>query len=186
MEDKEDIEGNLLRPAGLSLRGATFTLKIFRAEDLPQSKSRDSSLFYYLLQRQRLRCFFAPLLSAVDDAFMDGMRQILGFDSNRKNLVDPLVEIHFAGKTVRVTSWNLLQHSGTQERITQPNAVVFAFFLRSAQRSWRKTPTHSGTRCWACLSGYDTQTMETHDHAAKTNVPIFSHGLLCFPVSLNV
>uniref|UniRef100_A0A8C9X023 Dysferlin, limb girdle muscular dystrophy 2B (autosomal recessive) n=1 Tax=Sander lucioperca TaxID=283035 RepID=A0A8C9X023_SANLU len=72
VEDKEDIEGNLLRPAGLSLRGATFTLRIFRAEDLPQ----------------------------MDDAFMDGMRQILGFDSNRKNLVDPLVEIHFAGKTV--------------------------------------------------------------------------------------
>uniref|UniRef100_A0A673BC18 Dysferlin, limb girdle muscular dystrophy 2B (autosomal recessive) n=1 Tax=Sphaeramia orbicularis TaxID=375764 RepID=A0A673BC18_9TELE len=72
VEDKEDIEGNLLRPAGLSLRGATFTLRIFRAEDLPQ----------------------------MDDAFMDGMRHILGFDSNRKNLVDPLVEVHFAGKTV--------------------------------------------------------------------------------------
>jgi len=39
VEDKEDIEGNLLRPAGLSLRGATFTLRIFRAEDLPQSAS---------------------------------------------------------------------------------------------------------------------------------------------------
>lgn len=38
VEDKEDIEGNLLRPAGLSLRGATFTLRIYRAEDLPQSK----------------------------------------------------------------------------------------------------------------------------------------------------
>ncbi|XP_029931461.1 dysferlin isoform X2 [Myripristis murdjan] len=72
VEDKEDIEGNLLRPAGLSLRGAVFSLRIFRAEDLPQ----------------------------MDDAFMDGMRQILGFDSNRKNLVDPMVEIHFAGKTV--------------------------------------------------------------------------------------
>uniref|UniRef100_A0A8C4H5G6 Dysferlin, limb girdle muscular dystrophy 2B (autosomal recessive) n=1 Tax=Dicentrarchus labrax TaxID=13489 RepID=A0A8C4H5G6_DICLA len=81
VEDKEDIEGNLLRPAGLSLRGATFTLRIFRAEDLPQ----------------------------MDDAFMDGMRQILGFDSNRKNLVDPLVEIHFAGKTVRMTSNNFHQ-----------------------------------------------------------------------------
>ncbi|XP_036002552.1 dysferlin isoform X7 [Fundulus heteroclitus] len=72
VEEKEDIEGNLLRPAGLSLRGAIFTLRIFRAEDLPQ----------------------------MDDAFMDGMRQIFGFDSNRKNLVDPMVEIHFAGKTV--------------------------------------------------------------------------------------
>ncbi|XP_036843064.1 dysferlin isoform X1 [Oncorhynchus mykiss] len=70
--DKEDIEGNLLRPAGLTLRGAIFTLKVFRAEDLPQ----------------------------MDDAFMDGMRQVLGFDSNRKNLVDPLVEVNFAGKTM--------------------------------------------------------------------------------------
>ncbi|XP_036072466.1 dysferlin isoform X2 [Oryzias melastigma] len=72
VEEKEDIEGNLLRPAGLSLRGAVFTVRIFRAEDLPQ----------------------------MDDAIMDGMRQILGFDSNRKNLVDPMVELHFAGKTV--------------------------------------------------------------------------------------
>uniref|UniRef100_A0A8D3DNQ2 Dysferlin, limb girdle muscular dystrophy 2B (autosomal recessive) n=1 Tax=Scophthalmus maximus TaxID=52904 RepID=A0A8D3DNQ2_SCOMX len=78
VEDKEDIEGNLLRPAGLSLRGATFTLRIFRAEDLPQ----------------------------MDDAFIDGMKNFLGFDSNRKNLVDPLVEIHFAGKTVRILEKN--------------------------------------------------------------------------------
>lgn len=42
VEDKEDIEGNLLRPAGLSLRGATFNLRIFRAEDLPQSESQVS------------------------------------------------------------------------------------------------------------------------------------------------
>ncbi|XP_077444466.1 dysferlin [Stigmatopora argus] len=72
VEDKEDIEGNLLKPAGLSLRAAAFNLRVFRAEDLPQ----------------------------MDDAFMDGVRQIFGFDSHRKNLVDPLVEIHFAGKTV--------------------------------------------------------------------------------------
>ncbi|MGH0134571.1 UNVERIFIED_CONTAM: hypothetical protein FKN15_031042 [Acipenser sinensis] len=71
-EDKEDIEGNLLRPAGLALRGAQFTLKIYRAEDLPQ----------------------------MDDAFLDGMKQIFGFDSNKKNLVDPLVEVCFAGKTI--------------------------------------------------------------------------------------
>ncbi|KAL4660943.1 dysferlin [Arapaima gigas] len=70
--EKEDIEGNLLRPAGLALRGAIFTLKVYRAEDLPQ----------------------------MDDAFMDGIKQILGYDSNRKNLVDPLVEVTFAGKTI--------------------------------------------------------------------------------------
>lgn len=37
-EDKEDIEGNLLRPTGVTLRVAHFCLKIFKAEDLPQSK----------------------------------------------------------------------------------------------------------------------------------------------------
>uniref|UniRef100_A0A4W4HDD8 C2 domain-containing protein n=1 Tax=Electrophorus electricus TaxID=8005 RepID=A0A4W4HDD8_ELEEL len=72
IQEKEDIEANLLRPAGLTLRGATFTLKAYRAEDLPQ----------------------------MDDAFMDGMKHFLGFDSNRKNLVDPLVELNFAGKTM--------------------------------------------------------------------------------------
>ncbi|XP_051982464.1 dysferlin-like isoform X2 [Xyrauchen texanus] len=71
-EEKEDIEGNLLRPAGLTLRGATFALRIYRAEDLPQ----------------------------MDDAVMDGMKQFLGFETNRKNLVDPLVEVNFAGKTI--------------------------------------------------------------------------------------
>ncbi|XP_069048827.1 dysferlin isoform X4 [Lepisosteus oculatus] len=72
VEDREDIEGNLLRPAGLALRGAHFTLRVYRAEDLPQ----------------------------MDDAFLDGMKQIFGFESNRKNLVDPLVEVNFAGKTI--------------------------------------------------------------------------------------
>uniref|UniRef100_A0A8C1NBB7 Dysferlin, limb girdle muscular dystrophy 2B (autosomal recessive) n=1 Tax=Cyprinus carpio TaxID=7962 RepID=A0A8C1NBB7_CYPCA len=72
MEEKEDIEGNLLRPAGLTLTGATFTLRVYRAEDLPQ----------------------------MDDALMDGVKQFLGFETNRKNLVDPFVEVNFAGKTV--------------------------------------------------------------------------------------
>ncbi|XP_053314071.1 dysferlin isoform X2 [Spea bombifrons] len=72
IEDKEDIEGNLLRPAGVSLRGALLTLRIYRAEDLPQ----------------------------MDDAVMDTIKQIFGADSNKKNLVDPFVEISFAGKTL--------------------------------------------------------------------------------------
>ena len=41
VEEKEDVEGNLLRPAGVSLRGASFTLRVFRDGDLPQSQSAE-------------------------------------------------------------------------------------------------------------------------------------------------
>ncbi|XP_072858296.2 dysferlin isoform X8 [Pogona vitticeps] len=71
-EEKEDIEGNLLRPTGVALRGAHFSLKVYRAEDLPQ----------------------------MDDAIMDSVKQIFGFESSKKNLVDPFVEVTFAGKTL--------------------------------------------------------------------------------------
>ncbi|KAJ7326586.1 hypothetical protein JRQ81_016345 [Phrynocephalus forsythii] len=71
-EEKEDIEGNLLRPTGVTLRGAHFSLKVYRAEDLPQ----------------------------MDDAIMDSVKQIFGFESSKKNLVDPFVEVTFAGKTL--------------------------------------------------------------------------------------
>uniref|UniRef100_A0A670JKJ7 Dysferlin n=1 Tax=Podarcis muralis TaxID=64176 RepID=A0A670JKJ7_PODMU len=69
---KEDIEGNVLRATGVSLRGAHFSLKVYRAEDLPQ----------------------------MDDAVLDSVKQIFGFDSSKKNLVDPFVEVNFAGKMV--------------------------------------------------------------------------------------
>ncbi|XP_053112314.1 dysferlin isoform X4 [Hemicordylus capensis] len=69
-EDREDVEGNILRPTGVALRGAHFSLKIYRAEDLPQ----------------------------MDDAIMDSVKQIFGFESSKKNLVDPFVEVSFAGK----------------------------------------------------------------------------------------
>ena len=36
---------NLLRPAGVGLQDAVFTLKVYRAEDLPQS---EMPLYHYL------------------------------------------------------------------------------------------------------------------------------------------
>lgn len=35
--DKDDVESNLLLPAGVALRWVTLNVKVFRAEDVPQS-----------------------------------------------------------------------------------------------------------------------------------------------------
>ncbi|CAK6964082.1 myoferlin-like [Scomber scombrus] len=69
-DDQDDIESNLLMPAGVTLRWATLSLKVFRAEDIPQ----------------------------MDDAFVTTMKEIFGGDGNKKNLVDPFLEARFAGK----------------------------------------------------------------------------------------
>ncbi|XP_072510759.1 dysferlin isoform X6 [Notamacropus eugenii] len=92
MEDKEDIEGNLLRPTGMALRGAHFCLKIFRGEDLPQ----------------------------MDDAVMDNVKQIFGFESNKKNLVDPFVEVSFAGRMLCSKILEKTAHPQWNQSITLP------------------------------------------------------------------
>ncbi|XP_069547484.1 myoferlin isoform X2 [Brachyistius frenatus] len=69
-DDQDDIESNLLLPAGVTLRWATLSLKVFRAEDIPQ----------------------------MDDAFIQTMKEIFGGDENKKNLVDPFLEARFAGR----------------------------------------------------------------------------------------
>ncbi|KAL4641016.1 myoferlin [Arapaima gigas] len=69
-EEQEDIESNLLLPAGVSLRWITLTLKVYRGEDMPQ----------------------------MDDAFIQTVKQVFGGESDKKNLVDPFLEVNFAGK----------------------------------------------------------------------------------------
>ncbi|KAF7655921.1 hypothetical protein LDENG_00048500 [Lucifuga dentata] len=69
-EEQDDIETNLLVPAGVTMRRATLSLKVYRAEDMPQ----------------------------MDDAFVQTVKQVFGGDGDRKNLVDPYLEVSFAGK----------------------------------------------------------------------------------------
>ncbi|XP_042357528.1 myoferlin [Plectropomus leopardus] len=69
-EEQDDIESNLLVPAGITMRWATLSLKVYRAEDMPQ----------------------------MDDAFIQTVKQVFGGEGDKKNLVDPYVEVSFAGK----------------------------------------------------------------------------------------
>ncbi|XP_019953049.2 myoferlin [Paralichthys olivaceus] len=69
-EEQDDIESNLLVPAGVTMRSATLSLKVYRAEDMPQ----------------------------MDDAFAQTVKHVFGGDGDRKNLVDPYLEVSFAGK----------------------------------------------------------------------------------------
>ncbi|XP_061795182.1 myoferlin isoform X1 [Nerophis lumbriciformis] len=69
-EEHDDIESNLLVPAGVTMRWATLSLKVYRAEDMPQ----------------------------MDDAFVQTVKHVFGGDGDRKNLVDPYMEVSFAGK----------------------------------------------------------------------------------------
>uniref|UniRef100_A0A8D2LV97 Dysferlin n=1 Tax=Varanus komodoensis TaxID=61221 RepID=A0A8D2LV97_VARKO len=72
-------------------------------DEVAPSPSREAAV--HLAEAARPRgCGESPadphgcLCLPVDDAVMDSVKQIFGFESNKKNLVDPFVEVTFAGK----------------------------------------------------------------------------------------
>lgn len=138
-EGQDDIESNLLVPAGVTMRSATLQLKIYRAEDVPQSESLHElfefdasqpffSLFFFSRNNNFIWTFLCTL---VDDAFIQTVKQVFGGDGDKKNLVDPYLEVSFAGKKVF--------HVGQYVILSFFSPTTFAYILwlifRSAQRS---------------------------------------------------
>ena len=91
----DDIEGNLLRPAGVNLQPATFKLRIYRAEDIPQ----------------------------MDPVYLETVKKTFRLKStDAKNLVDPYVSVSYAGHTVSTgvrwvtcnPEWNETLNLGTR------------------------------------------------------------------------
>lgn len=102
-EEHDDIESNLLMPAGVTMRSATLSLKVYRAEDIPQSKWPINSYTIVVWCSELLLkklCISNLLCIAVDDAFVQTVKQVFGGDGDKKNLVDPYVEVSFAGRKV--------------------------------------------------------------------------------------
>uniref|UniRef100_A0A1I8IJ23 C2 domain-containing protein n=1 Tax=Macrostomum lignano TaxID=282301 RepID=A0A1I8IJ23_9PLAT len=134
-DEDEDIEANLLRPAGVQLRPATFTLRVYRAEDLPRM---DSEMF-------------------------QGVKKIFTGTST-KELVDPYLVFQFAGKEVHTDTkytddhpeWNEELRIGLQfpsmceriklqmDRLTEDDVIGTAYIdisLISAQGESGYLPT---------------------------------------------
>uniref|UniRef100_A0A8C8K8N2 C2 domain-containing protein n=1 Tax=Oncorhynchus tshawytscha TaxID=74940 RepID=A0A8C8K8N2_ONCTS len=108
-EEQDDIESNLLVPAGVTLRLVTLNLKVYRAEDMPQ----------------------------MDDAFVQTVKQVFGGEGDNKNLVDPFLEVSFAGKKLCTKiieknanpEWNQLINLQVKvDRLTR-NDVIGTTFL---------------------------------------------------------
>ncbi|KAG1653027.1 Dysferlin [Nymphon striatum] len=68
--EEEDMESNLLLPAGVQLKPASFILDLFQGEDLPR----------------------------MDTAVFEGVKRMLHMGDDTKELVDPYFILHFAGR----------------------------------------------------------------------------------------
>ncbi|EDO36866.1 predicted protein, partial [Nematostella vectensis] len=87
-DDEDDLENNLLQPAGVIMRTSIFALKVYRAEDIPQ----------------------------MDSSFADSVKKVFMGEAN-KELVDPYVLVSFAGKQSRTRCHEKSDHPEFKEEL---------------------------------------------------------------------
>ncbi|KAA0200949.1 Dysferlin limb girdle muscular dystrophy 2B (autosomal recessive) [Fasciolopsis buskii] len=87
----EDIEANLLRPAGVQLRPAVFKVRLYMAEDLPR----------------------------MDPDTFKGLRSLMSANKDsEKKFVDPYMVLKFAGKTLKSSIKYETDHPEWHEELT--------------------------------------------------------------------
>lgn len=159
-DDQDDIESNLLLPAGVTLRWATLSLKVYRAEDIPQSKTTHQSDRLLKISSGSLQIGGRPWLQdgtnpdwfsllcfpPVDDAFVQSIKDMFGGEGSKKNLVDPFLEARFAGRKVPKTNTTFAVAGKRISLRSRKDPDVFCLCISScALRSSRKTQTQNGT-----------------------------------------
>ncbi|XP_073239418.1 myoferlin-like [Porites lutea] len=90
-DDLDDIEDNLIQPPGMMLRPAFFSLKVFRAEDIPQ----------------------------MDSAASEQLKKAL-LGGQMKELVDPYLLFSFAGKEGRTATHENCDHPEFNQELHVP------------------------------------------------------------------
>lgn len=90
-DDLDDIEDNLIQPPGMMLRPAVFSLRVYRAEDIPQMDS--------------------AVCETIKRSFVGG---------DRKELVDPYMMFSFAGKEARTDVHKNCDHPEFKQELHVP------------------------------------------------------------------
>ena len=92
---------NLLRPAGVRLQAGSLSIRVYRAEDMPQ----------------------------MDPGYFEGVKKFLHVGTVQKELVDPFCIVNFAGHKGRTrVIWNE-QDPEWNQQINLPIRVCFFLFF---------------------------------------------------------
>lgn len=145
-EGQDDIESNLLVPAGVAMRSATLQLKIYRAEDVPQSESLHR-LFEFNVSQSLFFCFCLFKNNCL------GLFCALQWMTPSFRQWNRSLEVTEIRRTWSIHTWKsalLAKRCFTLDKYLfkalslRPLLIFCDVYIRSALRSLKKMPTRSG------------------------------------------